>query len=105
MLTNEIVLKVFADYLKQDKDYEVVLTSRGYALMQWEGHRDNWESAEHCPTPKALMEALLSTYSDFLEMKLTGCERDLTSAEKTGIQAACDFMQNQCEQEAKECSS
>ena len=29
MLTNEIVLKVFSDYLARDDDFEVVLTSKG----------------------------------------------------------------------------
>ena len=32
MLTNEIVLKVFSDYLNRDTDFEVVLTSRGYTI-------------------------------------------------------------------------
>ena len=31
MLTNEIVLKVFSDYLARDDDFEVVLTSKGRA--------------------------------------------------------------------------
>ena len=33
MLTNEIVLKVFSDYLNRDTDFEVVLTSRGYSSL------------------------------------------------------------------------
>ena len=33
MLTNEIVLKVFSDYLARDDDFEVVLTSKGYTVM------------------------------------------------------------------------
>ena len=33
MLTNEIVLKVFSDYLNRDTDFEVVLTSKGLSLI------------------------------------------------------------------------
>ena len=39
MLTNEIVLKVFSDYLNRDTDFEVVLTSRGYTVMGFDNHR------------------------------------------------------------------
>ena len=45
MLTFEKVLEVFADYLKQDRLYEVVITSHGYTLMAWESERSQflWE--------------------------------------------------------------
>ena len=44
MLTNEIVLKVFSDYLNRDTDFEVVLTSKGYTVMG--GDRDLTEKEE-----------------------------------------------------------
>lgn len=41
MLTNEIVLTVFADYLSRDADFEVILTSRGYTVMGWDKYRED----------------------------------------------------------------
>ena len=36
MLTFEMVLEVFKDYLEEDTDCEVVLTKHGYTVMQWD---------------------------------------------------------------------
>ena len=44
MLTYEAVLKVFADYLKEDTDYEVVLTAHGYTVMGWDKYREDWNN-------------------------------------------------------------
>ena len=49
MLTNEIVLKVFSDYLNRDTDFEVVLTSRGYTVMGFDNHRQDWNTVDYCP--------------------------------------------------------
>ena len=48
MLTNEIVLKVFSDYLNRDTDFEVVLTSRGYTVMGFDNHRQDWNTVDYC---------------------------------------------------------
>ena len=53
MLTYEAVLKVFADYLKEDTDYEVVLTAHGYTVMGWDKYREDWNNVVHCPTRSA----------------------------------------------------
>ena len=50
MLTNEIVLKVFSDYLNRDADFEVILTSRGYTVMGFDNHRQDWNTVDYCPT-------------------------------------------------------
>ena len=81
MLTFEKVLKVFQAYLDDDPLYEVVQTSHGYTLMAWEPHRNDWYSAEIQKTPEDLRNALLSTYANFLEDKITGNDRDLTVTE------------------------
>ena len=62
MLTNEIVLKVFSDYLNRDTDFEVVLTSRGYTVMGFDNHRQDWNTVDYCPTPEALRDSLLNAY-------------------------------------------
>ena len=59
MLTNEIVLKVFSDYLNRDTDFEVVLTSRGYTVMGFDNHRQDWNTVDFCPTPEDLLDSLL----------------------------------------------
>ena len=71
MLTFEKVLKVFQAYLDDDPLYEVVQTSHGYTLMAWEPHRNDWYSAEIQKTPEDLRNALLGTYANFLEDKIT----------------------------------
>ena len=98
MLTNEIVLTVFADYLSRDADFEVILTSRGYTVMGWDKYREDWNTVEYCPT-------LLDAYTSFREMELTDGERDLTAAEKAKVKAECDALTEQCEKEAAICSS
>ena len=81
MLTFEKILKVFQAYLDDDPLYEVVQTSHGYTLMAWEPHRNEWYSAEIQKTPEDLRNALLGTYANFLEDKITGNDRDLTVTE------------------------
>lgn len=81
MLTFEKVLKVFKAYLDDDPLYEVVQTSHGYTLMAWEPHRNDWYSADIQKTPDDLRNALLGTYANFLEDKITGNDRDLTVTE------------------------
>lgn len=67
MLTFEKILQVFDDILKQDPLYEVVQTSHGYTLLAWQPSRSQWYSAELLETPEAMLDALLNTYSGYLE--------------------------------------
>ncbi len=105
MLKNEIVLTVFADYLKCDTDFEVILTSRGYTVMGWDKYREDWNTVEYCPTPESLRDALLDAYTSFREMELTDGERDMTAAEKAQVNAECKALAEKCEKEAAICSS
>ncbi len=89
MLTFENILKVFQAYLEDDPLYEVVQTSHGYTLMAWEPHQNDWYSAEIQKTPEDLRNALLDTYANFLEDKITGNDRDLTVTETGEIQQRC----------------
>ena len=59
MLTNEIVLKVFSDYLARDDDFEVVLTSKGYTVMGFDCYRQDWNTVYFCRTPEDLLDSLL----------------------------------------------
>ena len=42
MLTFEKVLETFEDYLAQDKSCEVLDTSRGHLVVDWEGCKNHW---------------------------------------------------------------
>lgn len=96
MLTFEKVLEVFADYLKHDPLYEIVLTSHGYTLMAWEPERSQWYSAEYMSTPKNLMDGLLDAYSNFREEQITDNERDLTQQEQAKLNGECSLLREKC---------
>lgn len=99
MLTYEKVLEVFREYLSEDKDCEVVNTSRGYTVMVWDNRRETWYSSEIAPTPEALRDILLDSYCDYLAYKMTdGYEReDLTEQETQGIEAMRRALLESCE--------
>ncbi len=97
MMTFEMILEVFADYLRKDKDYEVVLTSRGYAVMGWDDGQNNWNTVEHCATPEALRDHLLDAFCGFLALKMTDGDRPLTDAEERKIEAARQEMVDRCQ--------
>ena len=105
MLTNEIVLKVFSDYLNRDTDFEVVLTSRGYTVMGFDNHRQDWNTVDYCPTPEALRGSLLNAYESFRELEITGGDRDLTEKEEEKLAKERDALTALCEKEAAKCSS
>ena len=105
MLTNEIVLKVFSDYLARDADFEVILTSRGYTVMGFDNHRQDWNTVDYCPTPEALLDSLLNAYESFRELEITGGDRDLTEKEEAKLAKERDALTALCEKEAAKCSS
>ena len=100
MLTNEIVLKVFSDYLNRDTDFEVVLTSRGYTVMGFDNHRQDWNTVDFCPTPEALRDSLLNAYESFRKLEITGGDRDLTEKEEAQIIEEQNALTALCEKEA-----
>lgn len=83
----EKVLAAFQDYLAKDDCVEVIKTTRGCAVIQWDDRQNNWEEIEHCPSPAILQQTLLDTMATFLECGYTSGKRDLTDAEKHEIQA------------------
>ena len=105
MLTNEIVLKVFSDYLARDTDFEVILTSRGYTVMGFDNHRQDWNTVDFCHTPEDLLDSLLDAYENFRTMEITGGDRDLTEKEEAKLAKERDALTALCEKEAAKCSS
>ena len=105
MLTNEIVLKVFSDYLARDDDFEVVLTSKGYTVMGFDCYRQDWNTVDFCPTPEDLLDSLLDAYENFRMLEITGGDRDLTEKEEAKLAKERDALTALCEKEAAKCSS
>jgi len=65
MLTYDFVLDAFSDYFSQDKDCEIVKTSRGYAILLWDDYE--WDEVYHCENEKDLWDQLLLVYKSYLE--------------------------------------
>ena len=96
MKTFEQVLNVFSEYLAADPDFEVVMTSRGYTLLGWDNHTRNWATAEYCGTPESLCNALVCTYADYTEVKITGGNREATLEELEKIDVECERLKECC---------
>ena len=102
MLTFETVLTVFQAYLEKDPAYEVVQTSRGPTVLEWNPPGDSWCDAHLCRTPEELRDTLLDSYANYLEYaELTQGRRDLTQAEARMRQAARDVMLERCQKEER----
>ena len=97
MLTNEKVLDVFKDYLLQDSEYEVVLTSHGYTIMCWNSKGEEWFSAQYCKTPYDLLNALLTSYGNYFTDLITHSNRDLTAQEEKEVQDKKNAMKQKCQ--------
>ena len=91
MLTNEIVLKVFSDYLNRDTGFDNL--------------RLDWNMVDFCPSPEALRDSLLNAYESFRELEITGGDRDLTEKEEAQIIEEQNALTALCEKEAAKCSS
>lgn len=92
MLTFEQVLSAFKDYLSEDTIYEVLMTSRGYTVMEWNERSQNWDSAQICYTPEELKSVLLNAYSGYLAYKITLGHRSMTDSERQNIDAQVNIM-------------
>ncbi len=78
MLTFEKVLEVFKDYLATDGMYEIVMTSHGYTVLEWDAQLDDWTGVKRCATPQDMADALLYGYTGYLEYQATLARRELT---------------------------
>lgn len=94
MLTFEKVLGAFSDYLNEDNRYEVVTTSHGYTVMEWDSTMGDWAETWFCPTPEKMNEILRDAMAGYLEYKSTHCRRALTEAEQRDIQTKLQALSN-----------
>ena len=92
MLTFEKVLEVFMDYLASDDVYEIVMTSHGYTMLEWDCRMGDWVSLKLCKTPQDMADTLLCGYEGYLEYQATLGRRELTENDLTQIEAQRQVM-------------
>lgn len=85
MLTFEKVMEVFQDYLAEDTRYEIVMTSHGYTVLEWDSSANTWASEELCATPEIMRDVLLDCFTGYLEYKATVANGDVSETEQAGI--------------------
>ncbi len=77
MLTFEKVLDVFQPFLSE-REYEIVSTTHGYTILEWDSCGQEWISVKRCVTPDDMAEILLEHLTNYLEYKATLGRRELT---------------------------
>ena len=87
MLTFEKVMEVFKDYLTKDTRYEIVMTSRGYTVLEWDSSANTWAGEELCATPEIMRDVLLDCFTGYLEYKAITTNGEISEAEQVGITA------------------
>ena len=78
MLTFKKVFSVCAPFLTENGIYEIVSTSHGHTVLEWDSRAQEWISVKLCATPEELAETLLDDLTGYLEYKATLGRRDLT---------------------------
>ena len=87
MLTFEKVMEVFKDYLTEDTRYEIVKTSHGYTVLEWDSRANTWAGEELCATPEIMRDVLLDCFTGYLEYKAITASGEITKAEQEQITA------------------
>ena len=85
MLTFEKVLEVFKDYLAEDTRYEIVMTSRGYTVLEWDSTANTWAGEELCAKPEIIRNVLLDGFTGYLEYRAIIESGELTETEQVRI--------------------
>lgn len=85
MLTFEKVMAVFKDYLAEDTRYEIVMTSRGYTVLEWDSTANTWAGEELCATPEIMQNVLLDDFTGYLEYKAIIESGEITGTEQARI--------------------
>ncbi len=92
MLTFEKVLEAFKDYLAADGMYEIVMTSHGYTVLEWDAQLGDWTGAKRCATPQDMAETLLEHLTNYLEYKATSGRRELTEDDLAQVEVQRKVM-------------
>ena len=99
MLTYKKVLEVFKDYLAEDDSCEVLTSSKGYLVVDWDTRKSDseWVTSRLCQTPEHLRDVLRSRYEEYQGYKLTGgYKRELLPSEDVDIRRMGEAMSERC---------
>ena len=100
MLTYEKILEVFRDYLAEDDSCEILTTSQGYLVVDWNSRKmdSEWVTSRLCQKPEHLREVLRSRYEEYQGYRLTGgYKRELLPSEDADIQRMGQAMAERCD--------
>ena len=95
-MTFDKVLEVLDDFLSNDSDCEVLMTSRGYVVMDWEGPKCDSAVIKLCKTPEQLLEKILDTYEQELLLRATRGRENPTEQECARVEAECNILREKC---------
>ena len=87
MLTFEKVLSVFDPFLAENGIYEIVQTSHGHTILEWDSCSREWISVKLCATPDDMAETLIEHLTNHLEYKATLGRRELTEDDLSQVAA------------------
>ena len=87
MLTFEKVMEVSRSYLTEDTRYEIVMTSHGYTVLEWDSRANIWAGEELCATPEIMRDVLLECFTGYLEYKAITASGEITEADQERITA------------------
>ena len=99
MLTYKKVLEVFKDYLAEDDSCEVLTTSQGYLVVDWNSRKSDseWVTSRLCQTPEHLRDVLRSRYEEYQGYKLTGgYKREVLPSEDVDIRLMGKTIAERC---------
>lgn len=97
-MTYERVLEVFSDYLSHDDSCEVLQTSRGPLVMDWNSGKTEWFSGQLCRSPVQLRDVLCSHFEEYEEFLLSeNGTRDVTRQEEATIERRSAELAACCE--------
>lgn len=99
MLTYEKILNVFQEYLAEDDSCEVLTTSQGYLVVDWNSRKidSEWVTSRLCQKPEQLRDVLRSRYEEYQGYQLTGgYKRELLPSEDVDIQLMGQVMAERC---------
>ena len=96
-MTNKKILEVFKDYIAADDSCEVLQSSHGYLVVDWESTVDRWVTSRLCKTPQQLRDTLRTHYENFQGYTLTkGYKRELLPSEEADIHLMGEAMAERC---------
>ena len=96
MLTNEKILEVFGEFLKTDPETEVVLTSKGYIILNWCKVSNDFVSYNYCKDSEALLKGISDCFLNYHEQLATRGKRDLLEEESVEFEKMKDLLVSKC---------